>query len=292
LAAETALEIHDSPADIPKLPIDPVAAAPSTVTMSYEMTGMNHVGAHPFNHGPSSDAEANYERLRDQARQEASKRSSCLAKSQQAYASGDGGAAHALSEEGKQHGEKMAEFNKQASEYIFRENNANGRVAPDTIDLHGQFVEEAEDILEERIRAAQAAGQNHLHVIVGKGNHSPGHIQKIKPRVEQVCGQLGLQYHTEPNEGRIYVDLTGGAVDMSHVNNWGGYQQGIQNEGYGAGGGQQQGGYGGQQQQHYGGQQGGGGGQQHGQYDEEIKLAKRYGPRILRFLQKLLCNGR
>jgi DNA-nicking Smr family endonuclease len=273
--------------------------------MSYEMKGMTHVGSHPFNHPSSSNAEAEYDRLRDLARQEAGKRSSCLARSQQAYASGDGSAAHALSEEGKKHGAQMAQYNKQASEFIFRENNSQGRVPPDTIDLHGQFVEEAEDILEERIKYAKSTGQNHLHVIVGKGNHSPGHIQKIKPRVEQVCGQLGLQYHTEPNEGRIYVDLTGGAVDMGQANNWQGYGQNY--------GGQQQ-----QQQQYAGGQQGypgGGGGyaaaagggqqhyqqqqqhhagggqqQQHGQYDEEIKLAKKFGPRILRFLQRLLCR--
>lgn len=61
----------------------------------------------------------------------------------------------------------MEEYNKQASEFIFRENNANGRVDADTIDLHGQFVEEAEEILEERIRYAKAHGQNHLHVYVG-----------------------------------------------------------------------------------------------------------------------------
>lgn len=59
----------------------------------------------------------------------------------------------------------MAEqFNKQASDYIFRENNAVDRVAGDTIDLHGQFVEEAEDILENRIKYAQSQGQTHLHV--------------------------------------------------------------------------------------------------------------------------------
>ena len=106
----------------------------------------------------------------------------------------------------------MDEYNKQASEYIFRENNAQGRVAEDTIDLHGQFVEEAEDILEARIRDAQARGQTHLHVIVGRGNHSANHVQKIKPRVEQVCRELGLQYATEENEGRIYVNLQGGDV--------------------------------------------------------------------------------
>lgn len=60
----------------------------------------------------------------------------------------------------------MEAYNKQASEFIFRENNADGRVAADTIDLHGQFVEEAEDIFEERIKYAKAHGQNHLHVYV------------------------------------------------------------------------------------------------------------------------------
>lgn len=60
----------------------------------------------------------------------------------------------------------MEQYNKQASEFIFRENNAAGRVAEDTIDLHGQYVEEAEDILEERIKYARQHGQTHLHVYV------------------------------------------------------------------------------------------------------------------------------
>ncbi|RMD44566.1 hypothetical protein DV735_g609, partial [Chaetothyriales sp. CBS 134920] len=204
--------------------------------MSYEMQTAKHVGSRPFNHSQSVEAEAEYDRLRALAREEAGKRSSCFDRSQKAYQRGDGPAAHQLSEEGKQHGAKMEQYNKQASDFIFRENNAPGRVPADTIDLHGQFVEEAEDILEERIKYAQSTGQTHLHVIVGKGNHSPGHVQKIKPRVEQVCRELGLQYHTEPNEGRIYVNLQGGAND------------------------------------------------------ELEKLARKFLPRILRFLKKLLCS--
>lgn len=85
-----------------------------------------------------------------------------------------------------------------------------GKVDSDTIDLHGQFVEEAEEILEQRIRYARQTGQSHLHVIVGKGNHSAGHVQKLKPRVEAICRELGLDYNTEHNEGRIYVDLKQG----------------------------------------------------------------------------------
>ncbi|PWY77501.1 DUF1771-domain-containing protein [Aspergillus heteromorphus CBS 117.55] len=174
---------------------------------------MSHMGPRAFNHEQSQDAEAEYERLRNLAHQEASKRNSCFQRSQEAYSSGDGAKAKELSEQGKSHGRKMEEYNKQASEYIFRENNASGRVAADTIDLHGQYVEEAEEILEERIKYAKSHGQNHLHVIVGKGNHSANHIQKIKPRVEQVCQELGLQYATEENAGRIYVNLTGGPAD-------------------------------------------------------------------------------
>lgn len=70
--------------------------------------------------------------------------------------------------------------------------------------------------------------------IVGKGNHSPGHIQKIKPKVEEVCQELGLQYATEPNAGRMYVNLQGGAAVMP------------------------------EQFKHHGGGGGGGGGQHHG----------------------------
>lgn len=107
----------------------------------------------------------------------------------------------------------MEEYNRQARDFIFRANNSEDRVPHDTIDLHGLYVEEAEDILEERIKTARSRGETHLHVIVGKGNHSRGGVQKIKPRVKQVCRELGLQYRTEENEGRIYVNLQGGAVD-------------------------------------------------------------------------------
>ncbi|KAJ4304064.1 hypothetical protein N0V88_001673 [Collariella sp. IMI 366227] len=173
---------------------------------------MARLGGHAFNHSSSADAEAEYDRLRDLARAEADRKKGCFDRAHEAYERGDGAGARELSEQGKHHQRKQAEFNKQASEYIFRENNAPGRVAGDTIDLHGQFVEEAEDILEERIRYAQSTGQTHLHVVVGRGNHSTGHVQKLKPRVERLCRELGLQYATEENEGRIYVDLKGGRV--------------------------------------------------------------------------------
>lgn len=137
-----------------------------------------------FNHNQSQESEQEYDRLRNLARQEAGKRSSCFDRvmpipsflqestsylliafqAHQAYERGDGQLAHQLSEEGKKHGAQVDQYNKQASDFIFRENNAIGRVDADTIDLHGQYVEEAEDTLEQRIRYAQQHGQTHLHV--------------------------------------------------------------------------------------------------------------------------------
>jgi Smr domain len=182
----------------------------------------------------------------------------------------------------------MEAYNRQASEFIFRENNAEGRVASDTIDLHGQFVEEAEDILEERIKYARSTGQTHLHVIVGRGNHSPQHIQKIKPRIEKVCQELGLQYTTEANEGRIYVNLTGGPADAPPPTHAGGVQYGGGQHYSGA-----QAGYPGAHQQHHGGQphhpQAHGQHQGQGQNDEVEKIIKKFLPRILRKLEKQCC---
>ncbi|KAL1953444.1 hypothetical protein VTO42DRAFT_2822 [Malbranchea cinnamomea] len=183
--------------------------------MSHEMSSLGH---RAFNHEHNSDIEAEYDRLRAAAQRQAELRGSCFERSRAAYQSGDGALAKELSEQGKAHGRKMEEYNKQASELIFRENNAPGRVPADTIDLHGLYVEEAEDILEQRIKSARSQGQTHLHVIVGKGNHSVNHVQKLKPRVEQLCQELGLQYRSEENAGRIYVDLTGGsAQEPSHI---------------------------------------------------------------------------
>lgn len=185
----------------------------------------------------------------------------------------------------------MDQYNKQASEFIFRENNSMDRVAGDTIDLHGQFVEEAEDILEERIRYARSQGQTHLHVIVGKGNHSPGHVQKIKPRVEQVCRELGLQYATEENAGRIFINLQGGTAIIPEdlqAHHGGGYHSSYGGKPHHGG-----------QQQHYPHQQqhnpqyqqhGHGHGQQQDQNAEIEKQVKKYLPKILKQIKRSCCT--
>lgn len=143
----------------------------------------------------------------------------------------------------------MRELNQRASDYILRENNAPGRVRDDEIDLHGQFVHEAENILRLRLESARAQHQDHLHVIVGKGNHSPGHIQKIKPAVEKLCQEMGLEERTELNEGRIYINLRPGGG--AGGGGGGVYQQGYQPHQQPQYGAQHQGGHPGKPQQQF-----------------------------------------
>ncbi|KAF3160099.1 hypothetical protein TWF225_007950 [Orbilia oligospora] len=198
--------------------------------------------------GQHAADEAEYDRLRGLARNEQNRRHELIGQSREAYQNGDGALAKELSNQAKRHEATADNYNKQAAEYIFRVNNANQE--EDTIDLHGLFVEEAEEILATRIEAARRQHAKGLHVIVGKGIHSENHVQKIKPAVEKFCRDNNLVYSVERNAGRIYIDLQAegvGEVDPSqHGWAYGGQQQ-------------QHGGY--QQheqphyQQHHGGQQ-------------------------------------
>ncbi|KFH41249.1 Smr domain-containing protein C11H11.03c-like protein [Hapsidospora chrysogenum ATCC 11550] len=241
---------------------------------------MSRLGGRALHSGDDDETEREYDRLRDLARAEAEKRNSCFERSKRAYADGDGAAAKDLSNQGKAHDRKMDEYNEQAAEFIFRANNAPGRVEPDCIDLHGLYVEEAERILEKRIRADQAAGQTHLRAIVGKGNHSTGHVQKIRPKVEELCRELGLRYREEENAGRILINLQGGEPLGPGDHPSGGAHHGAQQAGYpGAhhGGHQQHGGHHHQQQQ------------QQQQQDEVAEAVGRILPRVLRKLEKHCC---
>ena len=127
--------------------------------------------------------------------------------------------------------------------------------------------------------------------------------------VERVCQEMGLQYKTEHNEGRMYIDLTGGNAQppSSYQQGPGQYDQSQYGKPhyqtaypmggapqYGAWSQQQQGGYPAQQQQYQQGgysnqQQQGGysnqqaqGGQQQFDYEAEIKKDL---PKIIRLLK-------
>lgn len=148
-----------------------------------------------------------YKNLRDKAEQMYEKRKKLLNQLQQAYKSGDKQKAHELSEELKEVLEQAENYNRQAAEYVFRENNADS--AGDEIDLHGLYVKEAEWIMQKRLSECIRTNQSHLRVIVGKGLHSANGIAKLKPAIEQLCSESGLKHYIDPkNTGVMVIDLT------------------------------------------------------------------------------------
>ncbi|OAA44755.1 hypothetical protein NOR_03509 [Metarhizium rileyi] len=245
---------------------------------------MERLGGRALRSADNDDAEREYDRLRDLARAENDKAHQASQRSQDAFHSGDHDASQKYSRESKQHYAKRDDYNRQAADYIFRENNAQGKVDGDSIDLHGLYVEEAERILEERIRSDQRRGQEHLHAIVGKGNHSTGHVQKIKPKVEEVCRELGLKYRTEENAGRIYINLQGGEPMKPSQHTGGGYGGQTGHTGQHQQQHQQQ--HGGQPQQQQQQQQ------QHGnqKQDDMEELVGKLLPKVLKKLEKACCT--
>ncbi|KAI9277174.1 hypothetical protein BDA99DRAFT_495070 [Phascolomyces articulosus] len=157
---------------------------------------------------------ADYSRLRELAHQEAVKRNNCYEQSQEAYRNGDGAQAKQLSNQGHQHDELMKRYNKQAADIIFQEKNA-GRPA-DEIDLHGLFVKEATEKVDEALRHCQRNGQDHLTIIVGKGLHSPGQIAKLKPAIVDMVKKYNVSCTPDrPNPGCLYVEFGKGTGDLS-----------------------------------------------------------------------------
>lgn len=147
-----------------------------------------------------------YKNLRNQAEQMYEKKKKLANQAKQAYSSGDKQKAHELSEELKKVLAQAENYNRQAAEYVFRENNADS--AGDEIDLHGLYVKEAEWILQKRLAECMRTNQSHLKVIVGKGLHSQNGVAKLKPAVDQLCSESGLKHHIDPkNAGVLVIDL-------------------------------------------------------------------------------------
>ncbi|KAI1757722.1 DUF1771-domain-containing protein [Xylaria castorea] len=231
----------------------------------YPRHGGSKIRGSDFHHTPRIDNEA-FEELRLPAKQEYAKKDDCMARAHQAYERGDGAGAKQLSNAGKAHAAEGDTLNKNASDKIFHQ--LNDSIGPHMIDLHGQYVHEAVDITTRRIRADQSHGYTDLHVIVGQGQHSIDHKQRIKPAIEELCENLGLQYATEENAGRIYVNIQGGNVTNipPPPPQHNGYQHHPQQQHHG----DQQQHHSGQQQQHHGGQT-----QDEEQYDEVEKFLKK-----------------
>ena len=136
--------------------------------------------------------------LRNKAGEEAKLRGECFEKSKKEFESGDKGKAKELSDEGKEHGAKMEEFNRQAAEAFFNAHNMGNDLY--TIDLHGLYVEEAVERVKERFEKIGRKGT--LVVIWGAGNHSEGGVRKIKPAILEILNSEKLVFDDDvPNHG-------------------------------------------------------------------------------------------
>ncbi|BDA43507.1 Smr domain-containing protein C11H11.03c [Coccomyxa sp. Obi] len=148
------------------------------------------------------------EHYRAEARKHAELRNQYYQQSQEAFRSGRKAEAKALSNKGKAEAALMEKANRLASDAAFQGNN-KGRDSW-TIDLHGLYVEEAVQRARESIAKARGEGKEHLIFIVGKGNHSAGGVQKLKPAIEKLSQEEGLScIPDKPHDGCVWVVLDG-----------------------------------------------------------------------------------
>jgi DNA-nicking Smr family endonuclease len=132
----------------------------------------------------------------------------CKSESQDAYNRGDHAAAKDLSKQGKNHKQKMEQLNKDASDWIYHENNRDCR--PGEIDLHRLRVKEAIARTDTALEEAKRRGDSEIRLIVGKGLHSEGGAAKVRPAIKGLMRKYKLVAEFDPsNSGVLVVELNG-----------------------------------------------------------------------------------
>ncbi|KAF8161050.1 hypothetical protein B0H34DRAFT_795892 [Crassisporium funariophilum] len=162
-------------------------------------------------HGPGKHQDLNqinqsndhYVGLRARANEHGDQMAKCFEQSHEAFARKDGALAKELSNQGKEHQRKMGDLNKQASDWIFIENNKDSK--PGEVDLHGLYVKEAIVRAEQAIQTAQTSGNSQINLIVGKGLHSRGGVAKIKPAIDELIRKHNLVAQLDPNNTGVLI---------------------------------------------------------------------------------------
>jgi len=155
---------------------------------------------------------------RFEASEHAKRRGELMAQSQAAWNSGDKASAKRLSDEGKKEGQLMDAANARAANLYFEDNNRGKGLGE--IDLHGLHVSEAVERVEQRLKQCEAQRLAQLVVIVGRGNHSAGGVQKVKPAMEKLIREHRLRVAIgSPNEGCITVFLGHADAGVMHAPN-------------------------------------------------------------------------
>lgn len=67
-----------------------------------------------------------------------------------------------------------------------------------------------QDQAKESLKCSRAQGNEYLIFIVGKGNHSAGGVQRLKPAIEKLAQEEQLSYIPDkPHDGCVWVVLDG-----------------------------------------------------------------------------------
>ncbi|PBK85166.1 DUF1771-domain-containing protein [Armillaria gallica] len=170
----------------------------------------------PSPHGPPTHEDVNqqdrpneyYIGLRARANKEGDEMARCFDESHEAHNRGDRAAAKEFSEQGKNHKQKMEQLNKEASNWIYHENNRNRK--PGEIDLHGLYVKEAIAYTDAALEEAKLRGDSEIRFIVGKGLHSEGGTAKVGPAIKDLMREYQLAAELDlSNSGVLVVKLNG-----------------------------------------------------------------------------------
>lgn len=130
----------------------------------------------------------------------------CFSESVKAYDDGDKVGAKELSNEGKCYQKQVEELNSKAADWIYRVNNVHS--PPNEIDLHGLYVREAIPRVEQAVQSAILRGDSKIHLVVGRGMHSPDGVAKLRPAIAELMATYTLAAHVDPhNVGVLIVQL-------------------------------------------------------------------------------------
>ncbi|SJL10230.1 uncharacterized protein ARMOST_13614 [Armillaria ostoyae] len=102
----------------------------------------------------------------------------------------------------------MEQLNKEASNWIYLENNRNRK--PGEIDLHGLYVKEAIAYTDTALEEAKLRSDSEIRLIVCKGLHSEGGAAKVGPAIKNLMRKYQLVAEFDPsNSGVLVVKLNG-----------------------------------------------------------------------------------
>jgi DNA-nicking Smr family endonuclease len=147
-------------------------------------------------------------RVRAHERQLFSKKQQLFEAASNAYKKGQGAEAKRLSRTAHQTDEKYRRARQEASVTILHLRN-HGKPA-DTLDLHGQYVEEALSFTKQRLKELRninnAQRTSSLLIITGAGHHSEDGRAKIRPAVLNFLRKKGYSFKEEgPGAFRVHL---------------------------------------------------------------------------------------